>query len=79
MKDLGHQVPDLCIIRLKGIQRGKIARPFFRSGRSRAPSLRESKVKTSGQMPRRAIELRRFGKERGRDPAEWSGLLGVFR
>ena len=79
MKDLRHQVPNLCIIRLKGIQRGQVARSFFRSWRPRAPSLRESKVETSGQMPRRAIELRCFGKERGRDPAHWPGLLGVFR
>ena len=43
------------------------------------PEFAGKQVETSGQMPRRAIELRRFGKERGRDPAERSGLLGVFR
>jgi hypothetical protein len=39
VKDLGHKVPDLCIVRLKGIQRSQVARSFFRSRRPRAPSL----------------------------------------
>ena len=57
VKDLGHQMPNLCILRLKGIQRGQVARSFFGSGQPRTASLRESKFETSGQMPRRAAAL----------------------
>ena len=69
MKDLGHQAPDLCVVRLEGIQRCQVARAFFRSGRPRTPSLRESKVETSAEML--------FGKNADAIPLS-ARLLGVF-
>ena len=79
MKDFGHQMPDLCIVRLKGIQRGQVARSFFGSGRPRTPSLRrKAKSKPAARCHGVLLNSAAFGKNADANPAERARLLGVF-
>src|SRR4029077_5460014 len=79
VKDLRHQAPNFCILALKVIQRGEVARPFVGSGRSGTAGLREGKVERGSKVPGRAVELGCLSEERGGDPVHTPGSRRVIR